>query len=253
MPRTLGEVVAIEKAARQSANKSTAKVLADIQRAAAVTGFSQVYVPDVYDPSGRNDKPPKGDRLQVRSEEMLAELARLLTPAWDLTAAKDYANTHAVADVIVDDVVILHDVPVTYLLSLEHQLVEVIDFFRSLLVRDPAKEWEWDEDDKSFRTPEPEIRLSEEKGQKSLVLLEPTQWQAGQAIPVPDNKREGKWEITYFSGAVSRQRKIELIERSEAVKAAVKQARERANRAHADHQDVGDPLFRFMLTGQAPA
>lgn len=252
MPRTLGEVVAIEKAARQSANKSTARIFQDIQRKEPLTGFSQVYTPNVYDPSGRNDKPPKGDKLQLRSEEALSELARLLTPALDLSAAKDYANCHATADLVVGDDVILHDVPVTFLLSLEHQLQEVVGFFRALQVYDLSKDWVWDAEDNSYRTRAPEVRLSEEKGQKSLVLLEPTQYQAGQAIPVPDNKREGKWEITYFSGAVSRQRKAELVERGEAVLAAVKQARERANRAHADQQDVGDPLLSFMLTGRAP-
>jgi hypothetical protein len=249
MPRTLGEVVAIEKAARQSANKSTARVFQEIQKPPLVTGFSQIYVPDVYDPSGLNDKPPKGDRLQLRSEDALRELARLLTPAWDLTAAKDYANTRATADIIVDgvDEPLLRDVPVTHLLSLEHQLDEVVGFFRALQVNDPAKDWEWDPEDTSFRTRTVEKRISEVKGQKALVLLDPTQWQAGQAIPVPDNQREGVWEITYFSGAVTRQRKTELVERGEALKAAVKQARERANRVHADPVDVAEPLFRFLI------
>ena len=79
------------------------------------------------------------------------------------------------------------------------------------------------------------------------MLIAPTQWQAGQAIPVPDNHREGRWEITHFSGAVSRQRKTELVERGEALKAAVKQARERANREGAPRQDVGGPVFEFLL------
>jgi hypothetical protein len=79
------------------------------------------------------------------------------------------------------------------------------------------------------------------------VLIEPTQYQAGQAIPVPDNKREGRWEITNFSGAVSRQRKTMLVERGEALLAAVKQARERANRAHADEQEVATNIFDFLL------
>ncbi len=128
---------------------------------------------------------------------------------------------------------------------------EIVTFYRGLQVNDPAKDWVWDEGDQAYRSREPEVRLSEEKGQKALVLIEPTQYQAGQAIPVPDNKREGRWEITYFSGAVTRQRKTELVERAEALKAAVKQARERANRAQADPQEVGAPVFRFLLTGAA--
>lgn len=249
MPMTLGEVVAVEKAARQSANKSTAVVLQNIQRKEPVTGFSQVYIPDVEDPTGRSDKPPKGDLLQFRSEEALTELARLLTVPMDLTAAKDWANAQATADVIVGDTTILPGVPVTYLLWLEHQLDEIIGFFRALQVTDPSKDWVWDASDNSYRTRVPEVRISEEKGQKALVLIPPTQYQACEAIPVPDNHREGEWRITHFSGAVSRQRKTELVERGEAVKAAIKQARERANHTGAPRQDVGGPVWDFLLNG----
>jgi hypothetical protein len=252
VPTSLGEVVAVEKAARQAANKSTAIVFQNIQKPALVTGFSQVYIPDVEDPNGRSGKPPKGDKLQVRSEEALRELARLLTTPLDLSAVKDYANCHARADVVVGGKVLLPSVPVTYLMSLEHQLTEIVGFFRALQVNDPAKEWVWDAGDQSFRTREPEKRLSEEKGQKALVLLEPTQYQAGQAIPVPDNKREGVWEITYFSGAVERQRKTELVERGEVLLAAVKQARERANHHATEPVSVGLPVFGFLLGGAMP-
>jgi len=84
-------------------------------------------------------------------------------------------------------------------------------------------------------------------GQEALVLMEPTQYQPGQAVPVSDDHREGKWEITDFSGAVRRERKTQLIERCEALLAAVKQVRERANRAHAKDIEVGDPVFEFLL------
>ena len=90
-------------------------------------------------------------------------------------------------------------------------------------------------------------RLRVEKGLKSLVLIEPTQWQRGQAQAVPDGHRTGKWEITKFSGAVSRERKTQLVERDEALLAALRRARERANHATADPVRVGAPAFAFLL------
>ena len=54
-------------------------------------------------------------------------------------------------------------------------------------------------------------------------------------------------KITKFSGAVRRERKTQLIDRCEALLAAVEQARKRANRAHAEDTEVGDPVFEFLL------
>jgi hypothetical protein len=71
------------------------------------------------------------------------------------------------------------------------------------------------------------------KTRKSLVLIAPTQHQLGQAQAVPDEHRTGVWEITKFSGAVSRERKTRLVENAEALLAALRQARERANHAGA--------------------
>jgi hypothetical protein len=193
---------------------------------------------------------PLGSQLAaegIHPKETLREYAWLLTPALDLSAAKDWANCHATADVIVGDETILRDVPVTYLLWLEHQLTEVLGFFRALQVNDPAKDWVWDPEDQSWRTREPEVRPSVEKGLKSLMLVEPTQYQAGQAQAVPDEHRTGVWKITKFSGAVSRERKARLVENAEALLGALRQARERANHAAAPPVSVGREAFAFLL------
>jgi hypothetical protein len=86
----------------------------------------------------------------------LREYVRLLTPALDLTAAKDWANCHAKADVVIGEDVILHDVPVTHLLFLEHQLTEILGFFGALQLTDPAEDWVWDDDEACWRTQKPE-------------------------------------------------------------------------------------------------
>jgi len=239
MTQTLGEVVAVEKTARQSADKQREELLRRVQRKELFAGFSQVYKHDQHDPEGLHSQPEKTEVLQERTPEILAELARVLTPALDLSAAKEYANTAATADVVLDEedqVPLLRDVPVTYLLPLEHQLGQVLGFFRALQVRD-----------RSFRSRHPEQRLRVEKGLKSLVLIEPTQYQAGQAQAVPDEKRTGVWEITRFSGALSREDKLALIERCERLIGAVHQARVRANRAEAGRVSVAGPVFSYLL------
>ena len=136
---------------------------------------------------------------------------------------------------MVADETILEDGPVTYLLSLEHQLT------------DPAEDWVWDENDACWRSRNPEQQLRMEKGLKSLVLIAPTQHQLGQAQAVPDGRRTGVWEITKFSGAVTRERKARLIENAEALLARLRQARERANHAAAPAISIGREVFALLL------
>jgi hypothetical protein len=71
---------------------------------------------------------------------------------------------------------ILPSVPVAYLMSLEHQLTEVLGFMRAFQLTDPAEDWAWDDNDACYRSRKPEQRLRLEKGLKSLVLIAPTQW-----------------------------------------------------------------------------
>jgi hypothetical protein len=53
--------------------------------------------------------------------------------------------------------------------------------------------------------------------------------------------------------AVAAMRLAWQIERAEAMLGAVRQARERANRAHADQVSVGGPVFAFLLPPARPA
>jgi|SRR6185437_9661508 len=118
---------------------------------------------------------------------------------------------------------------------------------RVLQLTDPAEDWVWDENDACWRSRNPEQRLRMEKGLESLVLIAPTQHQLGQAQAVPDGRRTGVWEITKFSGAVTRERKARLIENAEALLARLRQARERANHEGAPPVSIGGPAWAFLL------
>jgi len=58
---------------------------------------------------------------------------------FDIVATQDWANCQAVADVVVDDQVILAQVPFTHLLFLEKQLLDIQTLVEKLPVLDPAE------------------------------------------------------------------------------------------------------------------
>ena len=98
-----------------------------------------------------------------------------------------------------------------------------------------------------WRSRNPEQRLRMEKGLKSVVLIAPTQRRRGQALGRPGRAPTGVWEITKFSGAVSRERKAQLIENAEALLAGLRQARERANHEGAPPVSIGAAAWTFLL------
>ena len=64
----------------------------------------------------------------------------MLTRLFDVTATKDWTNCVARADVVVDGTPLLRDVPVTYLLFLEKQLVDLHTFVKKLPVLDAVRD-----------------------------------------------------------------------------------------------------------------
>ena len=88
MSRSLGEVVAIEKAARQRANKDTGDIHKTGQKAVVFHGLSRTYAPFADDGV---QLPSEGTAVQERIPELLQRFAEALlnprTPNERLRAA----------------------------------------------------------------------------------------------------------------------------------------------------------------------
>jgi hypothetical protein len=79
------------------------------------------------------------------------------------------------------------------------------------------------------------------------MLLKSTQYQPGQAIPIPDEKRVGKWKVTKFHGGVKR----EQVRAGRALRGdgGRGQAGPRARQpgARRSCHSVGGPVFSFLI------
>ena len=79
----------------------------------------------------------KGAEIPRKISDRLVEL-------FDVTAQKDWANCSAKADVAIGDTIIVADVPVTYLLFLEKQLVSLQTLLGKTPTLDAAEDWTYD-------------------------------------------------------------------------------------------------------------
>src|SRR5262249_23174404 len=140
MPR-LNQIIAIEKGVKTRSQKELTEAHHALQKPALLAGLSRTYRPK--DEEG-DPLPPEATKVQIKAEEIIRRTADILVELFDVTATKDYTNCNARADVVVDGKVLLSSVPVTYLLFLEKQLVDLHTFIKKLPVLDASESWSFD-------------------------------------------------------------------------------------------------------------
>ncbi|BCJ28031.1 hypothetical protein AB0I55_24225 [Actinocatenispora sera] len=239
----LNQIIAVEKGVK---SRSFAELTAShhtLQKQAALSGISRTYQPK--DEEGER-LPPESTRVQVKAEEVIRETTRILTKLFDVTATKDWANCVARADVVVDGRTILAEVPVTYLLFLEKQLVDLHTFVRKLPVLDAAESWNYDSSADCFAT-EPVQTLRTRKVPRNHVKAEATEKHPAQVEVYHEDVTVGYWRTVKFSGALPASRVNELIDRVEKLQAAVKFAREDANGTEVEDRKVGERVLGYLF------
>ena len=176
-----------------------------------------------------------------------------LTELFDVTATKEWANCEATADVVIDGTTLLANVPVTYLLFLEKQLVDIRTFVSKMPILDPAETWTLDPATGSWVT-EPAETNRTQKVPFNHVKAEATEKHPAQVEVMYTDIVVGTWTKRSFSGAMAAARVQELTDRVDKLAAAVKFAREEANMLEAEKRTgVGGAVFDYILTGTVTA
>jgi hypothetical protein len=239
----LNQIIAVEKSVKSKAFQELTEAHHAAQKPALLSGISRVYQPKDED---GEQLPPESTKVQVKSEELLRDMAATITRLFDVTATKDWANCQATADVTVDGQTLLRNVPVTYLLFLEKQLTDLHTFVKKLPVLDAAESWTFDAGADCYRT-EAVRTIRTKKVPRNHVKAEATEHHPAQVEVYYEDIPVGYWSTTKFSGALPARRVNELTDRVEKLQDAVKFAREEANAAEVTDQRVGDAVFGFLF------
>jgi hypothetical protein len=240
----LNQIIAVEKGIKGPAQR----VLTDshhlVLKLPLLSGIARTYQPKEED---GEPLPPESTLVQVKAEDILRTVAGVLAKLFDVTATKDWANCEAKADVEVDGRILLPDVPVTFLLFLEKQLVDLHTFVRKLPVLDAAETWTFDETAGQWRTDSVQT-VRTKKVPRNHVKAEATERHPAQVEMYYEDVPAGHWTTVRFSGALPATRVRELTERVEKLLQAVKFAREEANsREIADRAGVGTTVFGYLF------
>lgn len=239
----LNQIIAVEKGVKSKAVRDLTNAHQKVQKQALLNGLARNYQP--RDDQGET-LPPEQTLVQVKAEDALQDAAQALTRLLDVTATKDYGNTSAVADVVVDGRALVTGAPVTYLLFLEKQLIDVHTFVSKLPTLDPSESWERDESTDSWRTPVIKTTRTK-KVLRNHVKAEATEKHPAQVDVYTEDTIVGDWSLVKFSGALPAARVNELKQRVEKLQDAVKFAREEANSTEVANQRVGESVFGYLF------
>ena len=148
---------------------------------------------------------------------------------------------------MVDGIPLLTNVPVGYLLYLEHQLDDLTTFIDKLPVLDPAETWNFDENTACYAT-QPTETVRTRKTPTVVVKYAATPEHPAQTEIFTEDRPIGRFSVTKRSGALPLTRVNDLKDRVVKLKTAVKFAREQANSLEVDQKTVGSTVLSFLFT-----
>ncbi len=239
----LNQVLGIEAGVKNQIREEVTKLHRITASPGATKGQTKTYSP-LED--GGQTFPDEEQKVQCRVEDALVQARILWDKLINVTAQKDVANLGAKADVRVGDRVILVNVPATHLLFLDKRLDDIRKFVSEAVELDPAERWELDDGSGLHRT-QPATTHKTMKVATPIVLAQATKEHPAQTQLISKDMVIGHWTTVKFSGAISRKRKVEILERVTALQEAIKYAREKANTVEAPPSKLGTQALDYIF------
>ena len=250
MKTKLCQIVAVVNGKKTRTEKEVTDVYHKFQKP-LFDGLLKTYVAgsELTDNEGRvivESFPDEKKKIVYSVEQAFKDIQTALADTIDCTAQQDYANCIAKADVVVDGTVVLPQVPVTHLLWLEKQVVDMRTNLNSIPTLDPKEEWEWDDTMGCYAT-KPEFTNKTKKIPRVFVKYAATKEHPAQTEMVQEDVVTGKWKTIKYSSAITEDKKREICRRADKLVEAVKKAREEANQIEITDVKLADKLFGFVF------
>lgn len=239
----LAQIVAVVGGQKTRTQRALTDAYHQIQRPAPFSGLSRTYQPK--DDEGEQ-LPPERQVVQVRAEDTITAVGQQFARLLNLVAMQDEANTQARGDIVVDGVTLIAGVPVTHLMWLEKQVVDMRTFVSKLPTLDPTQNWTYDDNQRVWRG-EPVQTTRSKKIPRNHVKAEATDRHPAQVDVYTEDIVVGTWTRIDFSGALPASEIMSLSQRVDKLLDAVRFAREQANETPVSDNIFGDEIMRYVF------
>ena len=243
MTTKLKQWVGVRKGVSQRATSALTLLHRDSQKASNYSGLTKTYRPKE---EGAETYPPESKHVVLVGEQVLERAQTVETDWWDVIATCEKGNQTAKADLTVDGHVLVKDAPVPLLLFLDKRVKDLRIFVEKMPTLDPNERWEKDPNGDLFRTDTITTHRTA-KTQVPIVLYDATTEHPAQTQLITKDVLVGWWDTIKTSGALPAPRKRELLKRLDQLGRAIKFAVEKANDVEVEQQNIGDPIFGWLL------
>ena len=243
----LNQIIAIQNGKKSKLQAGLSEIYKLVQKPELFNGLIRRYEPN--DDDGER-LPDERKHVQYTVQQLLEQAQKLIEDTVDITATQDYANTQARANIEVNGKVLVENVPVTHLLYLEKQLVDLRTLVSKLPTLDEGENWQFDSGLGYYITDEKWTNKTK-KVMQNHIVAEATDKHPAQVQVYTEDVNVGKWRTKNMSAAIPRAVKNSMVERVEKLQDAIKLAREQANTMEVEQKNVAKPLLDFVLNGTA--
>jgi hypothetical protein len=192
--------------------------------------------------------PAQSQKVQVKASELIPEIKKALTSLFNVKFTREYGNTQARADLVVDGQTLLTGVPTTFFLFLEREVNQIRSgLVARLPVLDPSEEWKWDKA-RGIWVTEPKVTESTAKVPQVQVLHAPTKEHPAQVRAYDTDEKVGEWTNVKLSGQLPADDVQAMYDRCSRLLVAIKQAREEANSIAVEDKEAA-PVIDFIFGG----
>ena len=173
---------------------------------------------------------------------------------WDVVYQIQESNSRAKADIVVDGITLVSNVPATFLLEFEKKLAEMRDVIHKIPTYDPTKGFKKASGLKvGWYASEPKLTVSTRKDERNEVVIPPTKEHPGQWVTRKVDVPVAKITTTEYSGMYSPLDKSLMLERADKLIRAVRKARMRANNTEACTVKISAALANYILEDKLPS
>jgi hypothetical protein len=239
----LNQLLAIEKDLKAKNEKALTAIYQALGKEELFLGRVQTY--RSYDEQGQK-LPDQRQLVQSTAEGILRQVTDSRARLYDVIFSKDKTNTSAHASVKVNGTVLLQDVPVSTLLYLEKQLIDLQTVIGKIPTLASDKVWTFDPNTNMFVT-DPVKSWTTKKVPKTLVKVAATTEHPAQTEVYHEDIQVGEWTTIHHSGAMPAERKVRILDRIAELREAVKFAREEANAIAVQDVAAGQKIFDFLF------
>lgn len=235
--------IAVEKEVKSAWEKIKAETFKVFKGSDLFVGMEKTYTP-----KSENEEPlpPAKKEAVTTVSERLDWTQKFLIPLLDYELTRDSGNMSAKADIKIGDSVLVAQVPVTTLLSLEKRLKELREIYNSAPTLDQSRKWDKNPQNPRFLQYGPVTTYRTKKVTKGVILAPATKEHQALIEKVVEEVQIGTFQETIWSGALTPGDKAKYLDRIDKLITAVQVAREVANEVMVTPAQMGDALLKFI-------